>query len=120
MKKFLAIYRGDSKSERRIEWDNLPKEEQQQKIQQGMQAWGKWMQDNSASIVVSGGPLGKTLVIDSKGINPTKNKDSGYVIVEATSHEEAAKKFLEHPHFSIFPGENIELMECLPIPGSHE
>lgn len=120
MKTFLAIFRGDSESKGHIEWNKLSAEEQQKRIQQGMEAWGKWMQDNSASIVVSGGPLGKTLVVDREGINPTKNKDCGYVIVEAATHEEAAKKFLKHPHFSIFPGENVEIMECLPIPGSNE
>ena len=53
------------------------------------------------------------------GTVSTTNKDCGYVIIEAVTHEEAAKKFLNHPHFSIFPGENVEIMECLPIPGSH-
>ncbi len=38
---------------------------------------------------------------------------------EAESHEAAAKLFLSHPHFSIFPGDSIEIMECLPIPGQH-
>ena len=33
------------------------------------------------------------------------------------SHEAAAQLFLNHPHFTIFPGESVELMECLPIPG---
>jgi hypothetical protein len=27
------------------------------------------------------------------------------------------KLFENHPHFTIFPGEAIEVMECLPIPG---
>jgi hypothetical protein len=120
MKKFLAIFRGDANTVAHIEWDKLPKEEQQKRVQQGMEAWGKWMQDNSASIVYSGGPLGKTLAVDREGIKPVKNKDCGYVIIQASTHEDAAKMFLNHPHFSIFPGENVELMECLPIPGSHE
>lgn len=24
--------------------------------------------------------------------------------------------FLNHPHFMMFPGDSIEVMECLPIP----
>jgi hypothetical protein len=35
----------------------------------------------------------------------------------AESHEVAAKLFLNHPHFAIFSGDNIKVMECLPIPG---
>jgi hypothetical protein len=42
---------------------------------------------------------------------------TGYVIVKAESHEAAAKMFEKHPSFSIFPGDGIEIMEVLPIPG---
>jgi hypothetical protein len=41
---------------------------------------------------------------------------AGYTIVQAESHEAAAKMFLEHPHVTIFPGDAVELMECLPMP----
>lgn len=37
-------------------------------------------------------------------------------IVEADSHEAAARMFENHPHFSIFPGDSVEIMECLPMP----
>jgi hypothetical protein len=40
----------------------------------------------------------------------------GYTVVRAESQEEAAKMFLGHPHFTIFPGDGVEIMECLPIP----
>ena len=36
----------------------------------------------------------------------------------ADSHEAAAKLFEMHPHFSIFPGESVEIMPILPIPGA--
>jgi hypothetical protein len=42
---------------------------------------------------------------------------SGFVIVKAESHEEAAKMFENHPQFTIFPGDGVEVMEVLPIPG---
>lgn len=119
MKKFLAVFRGEL-SKGNSAWDRLSENERQERVQQGMQAWGKWMQDHSASIVYPGGPLGKTLQANREGVSPTVNKDCGFVIIEASSHEEAAKKFIGHPHFSIFPGENVEIMECLPIPGKHE
>ncbi len=113
MKKFLAIYRGEPSAD----WDKLPKEEQNKRVQLGMEGWGRWMQKHSSSIVDTGGPLGKTLEVSKSGIATKKNKDCGYVLIEAETHEEAAKKFMDHPHFSIFPGENVEIMECLPIPG---
>ena len=42
---------------------------------------------------------------------------TAYVIVEAESHEAAAEMFAGHPHFTIFPGDAVEIMECLPMPG---
>jgi hypothetical protein len=41
-----------------------------------------------------------------------------YMVVRADSHEAAAKLFEGHPHFTIFPGERVEIMPVLPIPGS--
>ncbi len=116
MKNFLAIYRGEP-SKGNHEWNMLSKEDEQKRIQEGMKAWGDWMTKYSSSIVFTGGPLGKTLRADKKGINPTTNQDCGYVIVKANSHEEAAKMFKDHPHFAIFPGECVEIMEEMPIPG---
>ena len=39
-----------------------------------------------------------------------------FVVVRAPSHEAAAKLFEGHPHFTIFPGDGVEIMEVLPIP----
>jgi len=116
MKTFLAIFKGEPTSKAHLEWNKLSSDEQQKRTQQGIEAWGKWMQDQGTNVAYSGGPLGKTLRVDKEGISPVKNKDCGFVVIEAESHEEAAKKFLNHPHFAIFPGENVEIMECLPIP----
>ena len=59
----------------------------------------------ATSIVESGGPLGKTKRADAKGITDVRNNLAAYVIVQAESQEAAAKMFLNHPHFTIFPGE---------------
>jgi hypothetical protein len=50
-------------------------------------------------------------------VTDTRNNIAGYVVVRAESHEAAAKLFLNHPHFSVFPGDAVEIMEVLPIPG---
>jgi hypothetical protein len=41
---------------------------------------------------------------------------SAYTIVRADSHDAAAKLFENHPHFTIFPGDSVEVMPVLPIP----
>lgn len=116
MKNFLAIYRGEPQKGN-DEWNKLSPDEMQKRIQQGMEAWGKWMEDHSSHIIYPGGPLGKTLRVNRNGISSTINNDCGFVVIKAETHEEAAEKFLNHPHFLIFPGEMVEIMECLPIPG---
>ncbi len=76
----------------------------------------RWGEEHEASIVDQGTPLGKTKRTDASGMSDIRNMMSGYVIVEAESHEAAARLFLNHPHFSIFPGQSVEIMECLPLP----
>lgn len=115
MKQFLAIFRGQP-NKGNEEWNSLSQEQMQKRIEQGMEAWGKWMHDHSSDLIFPGRPLGKTLQANHDGISPKTNADCGFVIIQAETHEEAAKKFINHPHFAIFPGENVEIMECLPIP----
>ena len=115
MKKFLAIYLGGS--DMRSQWDALPEAEKQARMEKGMKAWHAWIETNKASLVDMGTPLGKTKKISSKGIGDTKNLMTAYTVVQAETHEAAAALFTNHPHFAIFPGDSIEVMECLPVPG---
>ena len=51
------------------------------------------------------------------GIADIGNEMGAFTVVRAGSHEAAAKMFENHPHFTIFPGEAVEIMPVLPIPG---
>ena len=64
-----------------------------------------------------GGPLGKTKKVDARGVADIANELGAFTVVRAASHEAAAKMFENHPHFAIFPGERVEIMPVLPIPG---
>ncbi len=116
MKKYLAIYLGTMEDERFKEWFAKPEAERKEIEKQGMEAWGKWTGDHKDAIVDGGTPLGKTKRADANGVADTKNALSGYAIVQAESHEAAAKMFENHPHFAIFPGTSVEIMECLDMP----
>jgi len=116
MKRFLAVYLGSSESAKFKRWRAMNDAERKERERAGMAAWMRWGEDHRTSIVDMGTPLGKTKSVDAKGVSDTKNAISGYVIVEAPSHEAAARMFEDHPHFSIFPGEAVEIMECLPMP----
>ncbi len=114
MKQFMAIYLGSPAA--RSKWDKLSEAERKERQAAGMTAWRDWAAKHSGSIVEGGGPLGKTKRADTKGINDVRNDMAAYVIVQAESQDAAAKMFLNHPHFTIFPGEAVEVMECLPVP----
>jgi hypothetical protein len=46
------------------------------------------------------------------------NELAVFMVVHAASHEAAAKMFEGHPHFTMFPGEAVEVMPLLPVPGA--
>jgi hypothetical protein len=117
MKKFMAVFTGTSESFERSEWAKMDEAKRTAKEQQGITAWGAWMHEHKAIIVETGGPLGKTKRITKQGVGDTRNNLAGYVVIQAESHDAAARLFLNHPHFTIFPGDGVEVMECLPIPG---
>jgi len=114
MKHFMAIYVGTP--EARSKWDSLNAAERNKREAAGIEAWMNWGKKNSAAIVDHGTPLGKTKRASPHGISDIKNAMTAYVIVRAESHAAAAKLFEDHPHFSIFPGDSVEIMECLPLP----
>ena len=117
MKRFLAIYIGTEAALEKAKWNSLDEEKRQAIEAAGIKAWMEWGQAHAAVIVDQGDPLGKTKRASREGIADIKNSMTGYVIIEAESHEAAAKLFENHPHFSIFPGDSVEIMECLPLPG---
>jgi hypothetical protein len=114
MKNYLAVFLGSPDAMKEyMAQDEATRKENDMK---GMQAWMKWAADHKGDIVQMGSPLGKTKKIDKSGISDIRNEMGAWTVVQANSHEEAAKMFEGHPHFTVFPGERIEVMECLPIP----
>jgi hypothetical protein len=97
-------------------WNSLDEGKRKQREASGVKAWMDWAQANSAAIVDQGSPLGKTKRASPEGLTDLKNAMVAYVIVQAESHDAAAKLFENHPHFTIFPGDSVEIMECLPFP----
>ena len=115
---FLAVFLGSKTSSRMAAWNALPEGERRAKEQEGMAGWKAWMEKHHAAIVGMGGPLGKTKKVTQHGIEDTGNEMGAYMVVRADSHEAAARLFEKHPHFTIFPGERVEIMPVLPIPGT--
>lgn len=118
MPRFVALYMGWDRPEDQAAWNALSAAERAQRQQDGIGAWGQWVERHQAAIVDVGSPLGKTLAASPAGITTTRNAITAYVIVEAASHEEAARLFEDHPHFAVLPGRAVEILECLPMPGA--
>ena len=116
MQNFLAIFTATPESRSKSDWGQMEANAVQARRAKGVQAWHDWAERNKAAIVDPGSPIGKTKRADSAGLTDGANTITGYTIVRAGSHEAAARLFENHPHFTIFPGEAVEIMPCLPLP----
>ena len=114
---FLAIFLANKTSPRMVAWNSLSEEVRRTKMQEGIAAWKAWAEKHHSAIVGMGGPLGKTKKVSERGVEDISNALAAFTVVRAVSHEAAAKMFENHPHFAIFPGEAVEIMPVLPIPG---
>jgi hypothetical protein len=114
---YLAVFLGSKSSPRWTAWNALGESERRAKEQEGMAAWKGWVAKHQAAIVTMGGPLGKTKKVSQSGVTDVSNHMGAFTVVRADSHEAAAAMFEKHPHFAIFPGDAVEIMPVLPIPG---
>ena len=111
MKKFMVLYMASGPEFEKMKQSSTPDRQKE-----GMEAWKKWMNDNKASIVEGGAPLGKTKRVDSNGASDTKNEVGGYSVVQAELHEAATKLFGKDHPFLRMPGAWIEIVEIMPMP----
>ena len=75
-----------------------------------MQAeWGRWMGQHAKMITLTEA-AGKTKAVTAAGIGDIKNEIMLYSMVEAETHDSAAKAFANHPHLTI-PQSSIQVME---------
>jgi len=114
---FLAVFLGRKDSPQMKAWLALPEAQRHAKEQEGMAAWNAWVNKHQAVVVGTNGPLGNTKRVTARGTEDVSNDMGAFIVVRAGTHEAAAKLFEQHPHFSIFPGESVEIMPVMPIPG---
>jgi hypothetical protein len=114
MKRYLAVFTGSPSA--MDAWKAMDPAQREAKEKAGMEAWKAWAGKHQAAIVDQGAPLGRTKQVTRNGIVDTRNNLGAYTVVQADSQEAAAKLFEHHPHFTMFPGEAVEVMECLPLP----
>lgn len=113
---YLAVFLGSKTSARMKAWMALPEAERNAKEQAGIAAWKAWIDQHQAAVSAIGGPLGKTKKITERGVEDVSNAMGAFMVVRADSPEAAARLFENHPHFTIFPGDSVEVMPVLPVP----
>ena len=114
---YLAVFVGSKTSANMAAWNALSETERKTKEKEGIAAWKAWVEKHQAALAEMGGLLGKTKRVGPDGIADVSNEMGAFTVVRAESHEAAARMFENHPHFAIFPGEAVEVMPVLPIPG---
>jgi len=108
MKKYLALYMMpvaalDGMMARMKQDPNAGKND--------MTAWQTWMNAHKNMFVEMGSPVGKNMRVTSKSASPMRNEVTGYSIIEANSHEEAAKLFMDNPMLVGMPEAYVEVLE---------
>ncbi|QFY59303.1 hypothetical protein FZ934_01910 [Rhizobium grahamii] len=108
MPRFLAVY--TMKPEAVLAFRELPKAEQDAIDAAGIAEWAAWEERNAAFILDRGGMVGKTTRVTKDGIAKAVNPFCGYLVVEAENADAAARMFADHPHFTVFPGDGVDIM----------
>ena len=75
-----------------------------------------WVEAHKASFVELGAPLGKNKRVTKDGVQDVRNELTGFSVVQAESHEDAAKIFQDNPQLEM-PGAYIEVLEWVPMMG---
>ncbi|KYG61951.1 hypothetical protein [Bdellovibrio bacteriovorus] len=116
MKNFLAIFTCAENSKAHEAWKTLSPEEQADRMEKGTVAREQWAVRYKSAVVYEGGPLGNTKLVDTQGVQDIPALQGNFIVVKAESLEKAAQMFLDHPHFAIFPGDGVQVMEILDAP----
>ena len=110
---YLAVFLSNKTSPRWQAWYAMSNEERRAKDAEGLAALRAWDEKHQDSIVYMGGPLGPTKRTSREGVADVINELTVFVVVRASSHEEAAQLFECHPHLTIFPCDAVDVMPLL-------
>ena len=109
MPKYLVLYRSSVDA---LEQMSSATPEQ---AQEGMQLWMKWAERAGTSLLDMGSPVGKSQTLP--GAADTGVPIGGFSVLEADSAGSLRNLLDDHPHLHS-PGAVIEVLECLPLPGT--
>jgi hypothetical protein len=102
MEKFLVLYLAPVAA-----IEDMVKNMKPEQGDAGKRDWANWMKEHADSFVDTGGPVGKTKRATPDGTTDVTNEVMGYSIVQAESHEAAAKMLESVPNV---PGGYVDVM----------
>ncbi|WP_439569196.1 hypothetical protein [Sphingopyxis sp.] len=114
MPRFLAVY--TMQPEDLARFRALPRSEQDAIDAAGLPLWVDWEARNAPFLPDRGGMVGKTRRVTKAGVGDAVNPFCGYIVVEADDIDAAARLFENHPHFTVFPGDGVDIMPFLTDP----
>lgn len=114
MKKFLVTYLAPASVI--DDWKKTEAEKRKAAEEKMQGEWKRWMSEHGSMFVDRGAGVGRTKRVTALGASDTRNSIMLYAILEAESHEAAARAFEGHPHLQI-PQSSIEVMEIHPLAG---
>jgi hypothetical protein len=117
MKRFLVTYL--ARASVIDEWKKTAPEKRKAAEEKMQGDWKKWMSNHAQIFVDKGAGVGKIKRVTAQGSAGGRNDIMLYAVVQADSHDAAAKMFEDHPHLGI-PSASIEIMEIHPLPGMKE
>jgi hypothetical protein len=110
MKKFVAVYMAPV-----AEMDKLRKTRTPERMKEFNDSWMKWVKSHEKSFVDVGSPTGNNKRVTKDKVQDMKNEILGFSVVQAKTHQEAAKIFRDTPNLQI-PGAYVEVLECVQMP----
>lgn len=111
MTKFVVLYYMNAEAAAQAQ--NTPPEKQAE----GMKACMDWAGKCGDHLVDMGTPLGNGQAIQKDGSGPSQKDVVGYSVLQAENMDEAKKLLEGHPHLGWAEGCQVEVYECLPLPG---
>jgi hypothetical protein len=110
MKKFVAIYMAPVAA-----MDELRRTRTPERMKEFSDSWMKWVKSHEKSFVDVGSPTGNNKRVTKDKVQDVKNEILGFSVVQAETHDEAAKIFQDTPNLQI-PGAYVEVLEYVPMP----
>jgi hypothetical protein len=111
LKKFIILYTSPMSVHEQMENSNP---EEMKKV---MGEWMAWGDKNKSALIDFGTPLGKSIKVTKDGQSDLQTSVAGYSILSAESLEQVGEMLKDHPHLNMPGGCEVEVHECLPVPG---